>query len=204
MSQYNSWNKYILDLQQVLHSVMYTNRDGSPLSTSQGFDCFVRYGTELRQNKKTLFCVGNGASASMCSHFAADIMKNAHIRTSVFTDLALLTAIGNDLSFEDIYAHPLSLGAQAGDCLLAISSSGASPNIIKALRSATDLGIHTISLTGMHKDNLARRMADLNIYFPANTYSMAETTHATLLHYWTDALVATSVSHAAYDTGTWV
>ena len=153
----------------------------------------VDAGLRLRTEGKTLYCVGNGASASMCSHFAADIMKNARIRTAVFTDLALLTAVGNDLSYADVYSYPLGLNAKEGDCLLAISSSGTSSNILKALDVALQHGVYTITLTAMSPGNPARKRGDLNVYFPAQTYGHAETVHAAILHHWTDVLIKQTV-----------
>lgn len=190
MSHYDTffWEKHTRQLWSLLNAVEFSASDGQRLPIDQGFKTVIQFGIDLRRHKKTLFCIGNGASASMGSHFAADLMKNAHIKTAVFTDPALMTAVANDLSFEDVYAHPLSLGAREGDCLLAISSSGRSPNIISALTVAKEMRLTTISLTAMQADNPARSLGDLNIYFPAKSYGLAETVHAALLHCWTDAL----------------
>ncbi|PIE35383.1 phosphoheptose isomerase [candidate division KSB3 bacterium] len=142
----------------------------------------------LRQNDKTLFFAGNGASASMASHFSADVAKNAGIRTWVFTDPALLTAVSNDLSYEDSYAEPIKWFMKGGDMLVAISSSGNSPNIVRAVKSALQQGGTVVTLSGMREDNSIRQLGHLNFYLPGNTYGLAETGHAAILHYWMDTI----------------
>jgi D-sedoheptulose 7-phosphate isomerase len=75
----------------------------------------------------------NGANASMVSHFGAEMAKNGGVRAMVFTDLSLLTAIANDVSYEDVYAEPLRWYMKRKDMVVAINSSGNSPNIVNAV-----------------------------------------------------------------------
>ncbi len=126
----------------------------------------------------------------MASHFAADITKNCGIRSSVFTDCALITALGNDIGFENAYAGALARYAISGDLLVAISSSGNSPNIVNACREAQRLGVSVVTITGKKPDNHARSLGALNFYVPAATFSLAESAHAVILHHWTDRLEA--------------
>jgi len=143
---------------------------------------------QLRTRRGRLFLAGNGASASMASHFATDLAKNAGIRTQVFTDLSLLTALGNDIAYEAVFAEPLRWYAEAGDILVAISSSGNSPNIVQAVLAAKELGLTVVTLSGMRPDNRIRGLGELNLYLPAPTYGLAESCHAFLLHCWMDQL----------------
>ena len=122
----------------------------------------------------------------MASHFAADVAKNAGIRTNVFTDTALMTALANDLCYEEVYAEQLRWNMKAGDMLVAISSSGNSPNIVRAVKTAQSLNGTVVTLSAMGEDNAIRKLGDLNFYVPAQTYGMAETAHAAILHYWMD------------------
>ena len=92
----------------------------------------IRSYYEIRNARRTIYLVGNGASASMASHMASDLSKNAGLHTHVFSDPSLLTAISNDIGYEDVFALPLKGRAVKGDMLVAISSSGKSPNILKA------------------------------------------------------------------------
>jgi D-sedoheptulose 7-phosphate isomerase len=122
----------------------------------------------------------------MASHFAADLAKNGHLHTQVFSDLSLITAISNDMGYEHVFAEPLRRRAQPQDMLVAISSSGNSPNLLKAAEVARDKGLTLVTLTAMAPDNALRQLGDLNLYVGASTYGLAETAHAAVLHHWMD------------------
>lgn len=145
---------------------------------------------QIRATRKSVFLIGNGASASMASHIAADLAKNAHIRTEVFSDLSLITAIANDLSYVEVFAEPLRRRMIEGDMLIAISSSGKSPNILRGVQEAKRLGGIVVTLSAMSPNNNLRTQGFLNFYIPAKSYGMAETCHAAILHYWMDLVVA--------------
>ena len=145
---------------------------------------------QIRSARKSVFLIGNGASASMASHIAADLAKNAHIRTEVFSDLSLITAIANDLSYAEVFAEPLRRRMTEGDMLVAISSSGRSPNILQGVQEAKRLGGIVVTLSAMDSDNTLQNQGLLNFYVPAMSYGMAETCHAAILHYWMDLIVA--------------
>src|SRR5712691_6654667 len=133
-----------------------------------------------------VYFVGNGASAMMASHFAADACKNGHLGASAFNDASLLTAVGNDVAFDEIFALPLGRLARAGDLVVAISSSGNSPNILRALETARSLVLQIVTLSGKGADNRARVYGDLNFYVPADRYGWVECAHQLILHYWLD------------------
>lgn len=181
-------------LQQCFVDMVFTDAAGSPLSSDDGFALWHDMTATVRARHGCLFLVGNGASASMSSHFAVDLHKNARIRTHVFSDAALLTAVSNDICFERVYAEPLVLSASrgGGDMLVSISSSGQSPNIIAAITTAKELGMQVVTVSGMKPDNASRCLGDLNVYVPAHTYGMVETAHAAILHHWTDLMVASA------------
>lgn len=186
----SAWMNFRKALQDCLSEVTFTDAGGVPFPVEEGFQLWAEEGKKLRDSGKCLYCIGNGASSSMASHYAADIGKNAKIRAVTFTDAALLTAIGNDISFEEIYAQPLLRVANEHDMLLTISSSGNSPNILAAIAVAGKIGMHVVTLSAMQPDNGSRRLGMLNIYVPAGTYGLAETAHSAILHHWTDVLVA--------------
>lgn len=143
----------------------------------------------LKSNRGDLYLIGNGASASMASHVAADMGKNAGVRTDVFTDLALITAVANDISYDEVFAEPLRSRVQAGDMLAAISSSGHSPNILRGAEVVTEMGGNVVTFSAMKEDNPLRRAGKLNFYVPAMTYGTAEICHTAVLHYWIDLMV---------------
>lgn len=184
----NSWSNYTGKLHTQLTGIMVTQKNNIPLDPETGFRNWQEWSMTLREQKKNLFLIGNGASASMASHFATDIAKNGKIRARVFTDMSLITALSNDINFEEVYAEPLKWFGESGDMLIAISSSGNSPNIIKAVECAKTLAITTITLSAMQETNAIRSMGDLNFYLKADTYGHAETGHAAILHYWMDLM----------------
>lgn len=143
----------------------------------------------IKNNRRCIYFIGNGASASMASHFSADIGKNYHVNTQVLTDMSLLTAYANDVDYESVYSAPLADRITRNDMLIAVSSSGSSKNIINAVEVANEKGAFVASFSGMSPDNLLRKMGDLNFYIPAKTYSHVETCHAAVLHHWVDLLL---------------
>ena len=132
--------------------------------------------------------VGNGASASIASHFAADLAKNGGLHTEVFSDLSLITAISNDIGYEYVFSEPLKRRGRRGDMLIAISSSGKSPNILRAAKEAEMLQMKCVTLSAMSPGNPLRKIGTLNAYIPADCYGHAETCHAAILHYWMDLI----------------
>ncbi len=168
------------------------NGSGHEIEPDSAFEQWREFTREIRTAKKTVYLIGNGASASMASHMAADLAKNAFLRTEVFTDLSLITAVANDLGYEEIYAEPLRLRMIHGDMLVAVSSSGQSPNVLRAAKEAVGLGGFVVTLSAMSQNNALRSLGMLNFHVPAETYGMAETCHAAVLHYWVDQVLATT------------
>ena len=190
-----SWTNNIENLNAVLLHLSVRDRAGKEVEPDSAFLSWKNLTLRARENRKTVYLIGNGASASMASHIAADLAKNARVRTEVFTDLSLITAVGNDLSYEDVFAEPLRIKMTEGDMLIAISSSGQSPNVIKAIQEATRLGGLVITLSAMKRNNTLQSQGILNFYVPAESYGMAETSHAAILHYWVDQMVATKTEN---------
>ncbi|MCP4351298.1 MAG: SIS domain-containing protein [Desulfobacterales bacterium] len=183
-----NWQNNISDLYSVLENLSIKNEQGNELKHDEGFSLWEELTLDIRRTDNRVFFIGNGASASMSSHFAADLAKNGKIQTEVFTDLSLLTAIANDISFEQVFAEPLKLKMAKGDMLVAISSSGNSPNVLRGAETARTLEGTVITLSAMKESNALRKLGDLNFYVPARTYGLAETGHAAILHCWMDSL----------------
>lgn len=182
------WTSCVNGLCSLLQEMAFTSKDGSGREQEDGFTWWRDQTLDIRSNNRTVFLVGNGASASMASHFAADLSKNARVHTEVFTDLAQLTAIANDISYDEVFSVPLKFHMRPGDMLVAISSSGRSPNVIRAAETARDVGGLVVTLSAMDSDNPLRSSGDLNCYVGACDYGMAETSHAAVLHHWMDSL----------------
>jgi D-sedoheptulose 7-phosphate isomerase len=103
-----------------------------------------------------------------------------------FNDMALLTATSNDLAYDQVFSLPIERLARPGDLLIAISSSGNSPNIVRALETSRRLSLEAVTLTGMQPDNRARTLGDVNFHVPLPRYGWTESAHQVILHYWFD------------------
>jgi D-sedoheptulose 7-phosphate isomerase len=181
-----TWQQDIDELHALLGGISFRDGARRDMNIDQGFARWRDLTVELRDANGTIYLIGNGASASMASHFAADLAKNGHLHTEVFSDLSLITAISNDISYEQVFAEPLRRRGRKGDMLVAISSSGRSPNILAAVEVARDLGMTVVTLSGMKADNPLRSLGALNAYVAASNYGMAEKCHAAILHRWMD------------------
>jgi len=189
------YSNYVDILSSRLKKMEVTYSEGT-LSLDAGLFRWQEWTSSLQQAGGVLYMVGNGASATMASHISLDATKNGGLKAQAFNDIASLTALGNDLGYEEVFAFPISRYAQLGDMLLTISSSGNSPSIIRAIEAAHELGMKVITLSAMNPENKSRRMGDLNFFIPVTTYGLAECAHQILLHYWLDAHITNSVGSA--------
>lgn len=184
----SGWKDFISDVAGLLARSEAHTHGLVRVDAEQAFALWVGWTLATRARRGTAYFAGNGASASMACHFSADLAKNARVRTQIFTDPSLLTAVGNDISYEQVFAEPLAWFAQEGDLLVTVSSSGNSPNVVAALVAARRLGVRSVALSAMREDNQSRHLADLSLYVPAHTYGLAETCHAAILHHWMDLM----------------
>jgi len=180
------WNDYFGIVAQGLAALVVTDRGGRNLPVAEGVSQWVAMTRATQQRDAHLYIIGNGGSAGMASHMAADACKNGHLRAMSFSDVALLTATANDLAYEQVFALPIERLGRPGDLLIAISSSGNSPNIVRALEAARSIGLRVVTLTGMNADNRARALGDLNFHVPLARYGWTESAHQVILHYWFD------------------
>jgi D-sedoheptulose 7-phosphate isomerase len=141
---------------------------------------------DIDQRDAQLFLIGNGGSAGMASHMATDACKNGRLRALALNDATMLTATGNDVDYTQVFSLPLERLARRGDLLVTISSSGNSPNVLKALEAASRLGLGTVTLSAKESGNRSRAAGDLNFYVPLSRYGWAESAHQIVLHYWFD------------------
>jgi D-sedoheptulose 7-phosphate isomerase len=180
------WEDYVAEVRAGLERLEFTDGRGAALSPAQGFSRWVGLTHQVHADGGRIFVVGNGASAAMASHFAADACKNGGLRIQAFNDGALLTCIANDVAFDQVFALPLARLARPGDMLMTISSSGASPDIVKALERARALQLHVVTISGRRADNPSRGFGEINVYLPSDRYGWIESGHHVVLHYWLD------------------
>jgi len=184
-----SLKDYLGSIVLSMEMMVVTDIEGHELDSERGMTRWLDVTREVKHANATMYFVGNGASAMMSSHMAADASKNGGFRSQAFNDTALMTAVSNDIAYEECFASPLRRFADRGDILVTISSSGDSPNIIRSIEAGRELGLYIITLTGMKPGNRSRRMGDLNFYIPAVTYGQVEVSHQAILHFWLDRFI---------------
>lgn len=142
-----------------------------------------------RETGNRIFFVGNGGSASTASHFANDLAIGARTDRKPFKAIslcdnqAILTALGNDDGFDQIFVKQLAVLMEPEDVLIAISASGNSPNLVAAVNYANSLGAHTIGLTGFDGGMLKQLCPDgIHVATERGEYGPVESVHAYLIH----------------------
>jgi D-sedoheptulose 7-phosphate isomerase len=172
-------------------SILYTAPGADPLDLPSG----VAAGAELlhrqTQSGKKLMFIGNGASAAISSHMATDFWKTGGMRAMAFNDASGLTCIGNDFGYPHLFEKPVEMFADEGDVLVAISSSGRSENILRAVDAARAKKCLVLTLSGFEADNPLRALGDGNFYVPVRSYGQVEVLHHSICHCLLDTIVAT-------------
>jgi D-sedoheptulose 7-phosphate isomerase len=140
----------------------------------------------LRRGGKLLL-FGNGGSAADAQHAAAELVgrfgrdRGALAAIALTTDTSVLTSVGNDDSFDRVFARQVEALGRPGDVALGISTSGQSPNVVAGLVTARARGLRTIALTG-HDGGAAGRAADMHVNVPSDRTPRVQEVHRTLLH----------------------
>ena len=137
---------------------------------------------ETHSNGKKVIFIGNGGSSAISSHMAVDWTKNGDIRSVAFNDAPTLTCLANDFGYEEVFSKQLEFYASSGDLVIIISSSGKSPNILKAAEQAFIQGLSLVTFSGMRPNNVLRKKGLISFYVPALDYGIVELSHLTLLH----------------------
>jgi D-sedoheptulose 7-phosphate isomerase len=174
--------EYFTEAARMLMSVEITDQQGSASDIDNFVETAITQCREAHRSGGKVMFVGNGASASHASHMAADFSKNGKIRSVAFNDAAALTCYANDYSYEEVFSKQIEIQGQAGDVLIAISSSGESENIIQAVRAARKIGASVITLSGFEADNRLRQLGDLNVWAPSPDYGFVEIAHLGVIH----------------------
>ncbi|MBL6457594.1 D-sedoheptulose 7-phosphate isomerase [Belnapia sp. T6] len=140
----------------------------------------------LRAGRKILIC-GNGGSAADAQHWAGELVSRFHYdrpglpAIALTTDSSILTAIGNDYGYDRVFARQVEALGVAGDALLAISTSGNSPNVVAALQAARERGLATIGFTGQAGGRMAE-LCDICIRIPSDSTPRIQEGHEVLGH----------------------
>lgn len=151
-------------------------------SLEDGLGTLIHWLREIRTARARCYLVGNGGSNSVAGHIANDLWKTQAIAAQTFSDGATLTCASNDFGFEHVFSEPLKQFARKGDLLIAISSSGNSPNILNAVKTAGEMGLRCVTFSGFKQTNSLKELGDLNFHVPEESYGIVETAHLLLLH----------------------
>lgn len=142
----------------------------------------------LKQGGKVLLC-GNGGSAADCQHIAAELVvryeheRQALAAIALTTDSSILTAHANDIGFDSVFARQVYALGTEKDCLIAISTSGKSPNVLMAVEAAKQQRMITIGLTGGSGGRL-KELADIAVAVPSAVTARIQEAHILIGHWW--------------------
>ena len=142
----------------------------------------------LRNDGGRVFLCGNGGSAANAVHLANDLVYAVTEKTgagidavALSTNPAVITCLGNDVGYENIYSEQLAVAGKEGDILLVFSGSGNSPNVINAIETARTKNLKTVAVVGFDGGK-CKQIADLSIHFPVNDMQIAEDLQLTVGH----------------------
>jgi D-sedoheptulose 7-phosphate isomerase len=173
----NPVDTYILELQNTLKQLPTAR-------IQEAIDLLV----EARMERRQVFIMGNGGSASTASHFVCDLAKNTrnpelpNFRVIGLTDnMAIFSALANDEGYENVFAQQLASFVEADDIVIGISASGNSANVLNAIELGNKVGARTIGMTGFDGGQL-RKMVDIDIHIPSDCIEHVEDIHLMLEH----------------------
>jgi len=175
-------DSYFSTLADLLKNAEVTDGAKRKMGLGEGCEWFCRATHGAHNSGNKIMFVGNGGSAGICSHLAIDFSKNGGLRAMAFNDPSALTCLGNDLGYENVFAKQVEFHGRSGDLLVAISSSGRSPNILKAVKAARAAGCKVVTFSGFTEDNDLRSAGDVNFFVQSKEYGFVEVAHLALCH----------------------
>ena len=200
MPIFDNATSYIQALAELSLGTTVTDRTGALISLDNGTDRAIQLMLDTSSGSGKLMAIGNGGSAAIASHMQNDVCKALGIRSLVFNEQPLLTALANDDGYETVFETPIKLWAEPGDLLEAISSSGRSENILRAVKAATERSCDVITFSGFDEDNPLRNLGNLNFHVDSSVYGLVENTHGAILHFMTDRAIQIIQSHTKPGT----
>ena len=180
---------YYKSLLALFDCIRVTDKKGHVLDFYEGIEKTAGLIMSRTGSGRKIMFVGNGASAAISSHISTDFWKNGGVKAVAFNDPSLLTCVSNDFGYRHVFEKPIEMFGDKGDILFAISSSGKSENILRAVRSARLKGCDVITLSGFKKDNPLSFLGDFNFYAPLTSYGPVEIAHHSICHCLVDIII---------------
>src|SRR5215469_8911917 len=172
--------RYIDTLAALLRATEVSTDTRATMPLDEGIAWMRDVARETHRRGNKIIFIGNGGSAGIASHLAIDYSKNGSLRSLALNDAAALTCLSNDLGFEKVFSEQIALHGRQGDLLVAISSSGASANILNAVKAARRVAVSIVTLSGFAPDNPLRQTGDINFYVRSDAYGFVEVAHLAL------------------------
>jgi phosphoheptose isomerase len=181
-------NAKSVDLKNFVSEYMHEIQEGFKSIDLVNLEKVVNVLDSAIKRNSTIYTCGNGGSSSIADHFVCDFLKGASTGTSVqpiihslTSNTPTVTAVANDISYDDVFSFQLERYGKSGDVLLCVSSSGSSPNIIKVLTTAKKKNIESIAFVGFSGGD-AKNLSDNCIHIPNKNYGIVEDIHHSLMH----------------------
>jgi len=176
---------YINNFNRILNSLIVTENK-KVTKTQKAIDSILERFLNIKTNTNTIYLIGNGGSNGVISHASVDLVNTCRIKAVPISESGLITCFANDYGYENVFNKPLEIYLSKSDCLIAVSSSGASKNIINSAKTAKEKGSFIITFTGFNPQNSLRNIGDYNFWLNSSDYGMVEIGHALLIHYLSD------------------
>lgn len=162
----------------------------------------------FRHGRKALIC-GNGGSAAEAQHFAGELVGRFRRERAPWpalaltADAAVVTAIGNDYGFDQVFARQVAAFGERGDLLVGFSTSGESLNVVNAARTARERGLQVVAFTG-HEPTTLGRLADVTIAVPSHETTLVQEAHTVLVHLISELVESSLTANRAEDDQRWI
>ena len=192
-----SVTSFIDELAAALRATACTTARGGRIGLDEGVERAFGVLRRAKEDDRAVLAVGNGGSQVIAQHVEMDLCNRAAMRARSFSSTPVLTALCNDHSHAEAYALLVRSQGREHDVLIAVSSSGASPNIVAAAKEARSIGMPILTFSGFDGDNRLRRCGDLNFWVDSGSYSIVELAHEALVHHLSDRCVELEERSAA-------
>lgn len=167
---------------KVITETLCTDDSGNSIAITRATQLAMNWLSIQREQKRSVYIIGNGGSAAVASHALIDFLNVAKLKVHVLHESSTITCMANDYGYENAFARVLETVLMENDLLIAISSSGQSQNICKAVLTAKNIGAKVITLSGFKATNPLRQLGDLNYWLNSTDYGFVEIGHQFILH----------------------